>query len=121
MLKDNTSVVQALSISITAITGTFRMAIPKSADTGPPTVRRGTRTLSDGGTDLSNWSPKIGIFYSRYKSQPVAQAVRRPGCTYLHYILPDFRDVGEEEQGEDSGHGTEGAGCYSTTGHRHQH
>ena len=41
--------------------------------------------------------------------------MRRPKYTHLHYILPHFRDVGEEEQGEDPSYGTEGASCYSTT------
>lgn len=36
------------------------------------------------------------------------------GETHPHYVFPHFRDIGEEEQGEDTEDSGEGAGCYST-------
>ena len=35
-------------------------------------------------------------------------------ATYLHYVFPNFRDVGKEEEGEDAGDNAEGAHCYTT-------
>ena len=34
--------------------------------------------------------------------------------TYLHNILPHFRDVGEEEEGEDAGNDAEAGHLYAT-------